>query len=303
MAEERTLRRVGIYGGTFNPIHFGHLRAAEEAREALGLERVLFVPSAVPPHKTHEPDDPVAPGAERLAWVRLAIADHPHFEADPVEVERGGASYLVDTLRTLRARLAAEQAPGGPAAPVFLIGHDAFAEMDAWRAPHELLALADWAVIVRPPAREPRLAAWLPAAARDAFELAPDGRSGRHRRSGTRLEVVEIAGFDISASDLRRRIRAGRSVRYLLPEPVRRAVLASSCYGPRGASGARASGRAPAPKAGAGASGGASPTEGPAGSCAAGATGAGPHEPISEARSLPASSGRERPRRGASARG
>jgi nicotinate-nucleotide adenylyltransferase len=233
------LRPVGVYGGTFNPIHVGHLRAAEEVGEALGLTRVLFVPSAVPPHKAEEPDDPIAPGPERLAWVRLAIADNPRFAADPIEVERGGASYLVDTLRTLRDRLrdASEE-------PVFLVGSDAFAEMGAWRAPRELFGLAHFAVIVRPPGRGESLADWLPPEVRDQVELAPDGHSGRHRSARTWLRMVEIAGFDVSASDLRCRLREGRSVRYLLPEPVRTAVLASGIYrvrrqapGPAGAGG------------------------------------------------------------------
>ncbi len=220
-----TLRLVGVYGGTFNPIHVGHLRAAEEVSEALGLARVLFVPSAVPPHKTDAAHDGIAPAALRLAWVRLAIADNPGFEVEPIEVERGGASYLVETLGALRERLA----PRGEA-PVFLVGSDAFAEMGAWRNPERLFALSHYAVMVRPPRRSGCLTDWLPAVVRDQIELAPDGRSGRHRHAGTWLRVVEIAGFDVSASDLRRRLHENRSVRYLLPEPVREAVLASGAY-------------------------------------------------------------------------
>jgi len=219
------LRPVGVYGGTFNPIHAGHLRAAEEVAEALGLARVLFVPSALPPHKADEPGDVIAPGAQRLAWVRLAIADNPRFAADAIEVERGGPSYLVDTLRALRERL---RAAGEE--PVFVLGSDAFAELGGWRAPRELIGLAHFAVVARPPLRGGSLAAWLPAELRDLVELAPDGRSGRHRQAGTWLRLVEIAGLAVSASDLRRRLRDGRSVRYLLPEPVRAAILASGIY-------------------------------------------------------------------------
>lgn len=218
---------VGVYGGTFNPIHVGHLRAAEEVAETLGLARVLFVPSALPPHKSPDPEHAIAPGPLRLEWVQRAIADNPRFAAEPIEVERGGASYLVDTLRALRERLARTGDE-----PVFLVGSDAFAEMGGWRAPRELFALAHYAVMVRPPLRGGRLDGWLPEAVRDQVELAPDGRSARHRSAGTWLRLVEIAGFDVSASDLRRRLRAGRSVRYLLPEPVREAVLASGVYGP-----------------------------------------------------------------------
>jgi nicotinate-nucleotide adenylyltransferase len=228
-----TLQQVGVYGGTFNPIHVGHLRAAEDVAEALGLARVLFVPSAVPPHKAEEGGDAIAPGAERLAWVRSAIADNPRFAADAIEVERGGASYLVDTLRALRERL---RAAGEE--PVFLIGSDAFAEMGAWRAPRELLGLAHFAVMPRPPLRGGHLAEWLPAELRELVEIAPDGRSGRHPGAGTWLRLVEIAGLDVSASDLRRRLREGRSVRYLLPETIRSAVLASGIY--RAGAGSRA---------------------------------------------------------------
>lgn len=232
-----TLRPVGVYGGTFNPIHVGHLRAAEDVAEALGLARVLFVPSAVPPHKADDGGDPIAPGAERLAWVRLAIADNPRFAADPIEIERGGTSYLVDTLAALRERLR-----GADEEPVFLIGSDAFAEMGGWRAPRELFGLAHFAVMPRPPLRGGRLGDWLPAEVRDLVEIAADGRSGRHRSAGTWLRLVEIAGLDVSASDLRQRLRDGRSVRYLLPEPVRAAVVASGLYREEGGTrGVRAS--------------------------------------------------------------
>jgi nicotinate-nucleotide adenylyltransferase len=225
------LKRIGVYGGTFNPIHVGHLRAAEEVAEALELERVLFVPSATPPHKNEEAGV-IASAALRLAWTRLAVAGNPRFAVDPIEVERGGgASYLVDTLHDLRDALA-------PAELVFLVGSDAFAEMGTWRAPRDLFALAHYAVMVRPPLRGGRLGDWLPEIVQDDLELAPDGRSARHRAAGTWVRLVEIAGFAVSASDVRQRLREGRSVRYLLPEPVREAVLASGAY------------RAPAPSPG-----------------------------------------------------
>jgi len=219
------LKRVGIYGGTFNPIHVGHLRAAEEVAETLGLERVVFVPSATPPHKLEaNARDEIAPADLRLAWARLATADNPRFTVDAVEVERGGASYLVDTLRALRASLA-------PSELVFLVGSDAFSEMGAWRAPRELFALAHYAVMERPPARDGRLGDWLPEVVRGDVDLAPDGRSARHRSAGTWVRLVPIAGFDVSSSDVRRRLQQGLSVRYLLPEPVRAAVLESGRYG------------------------------------------------------------------------
>jgi nicotinate-nucleotide adenylyltransferase len=217
--------RVGVFGGTFDPIHLGHLRAAEEVAETLALERVVFVPSAGPPHKARGGADRLAPAALRLAWVRAAVADNPRFAVDALEVERGGLSYSVDTLRALGARLAPER-------PVFLIGCDAFAEIGSWREPAALFALAHFAVIARPPARPGSLADWLPAALRGDFELREGGRSACHR-SGSWLRLVEIAALDVSASEIRARVRSGRSVRYLLPEVVRRAVLESGVYAGR----------------------------------------------------------------------
>lgn len=215
---------VGIVGGTFNPIHLGHLRAAEEVMEALSLERVLFVPCARPPHKAGDARDPIAPAEDRLAWVRAAVADNPRFEVDPLEIERNGPSYSVDTLRQVGARTAPER-------PVFVIGHDAFVEVGAWREPETLFTLAHFAVTTRPPAAGGSLADWLPKCVRDDVELATDGLSGRHRSAGTWVRIVEITALDISASDIRARLRAGRSVRYLLPRAVRDAVVKSSIYG------------------------------------------------------------------------
>jgi nicotinate-nucleotide adenylyltransferase len=214
---------IGIFGGTFNPIHLGHLRAAEEVVELLGLERMLFVPSASPPHKHAARGDRIAPAAQRLRWVRAAVDGNPRFEVDPLEIERGGASYTVDTLRALARRSA-----GGP--PVFAIGCDAFAELGSWREPEELLALAHFAVMTRPPVVAGTLADWLPKELRGAVEIGPDGRSGRHRRTGTELLTVEVSALHISASDVRRRLREGRSVRYLLPEAVRESVEGSGVY-------------------------------------------------------------------------
>ena len=215
--------RVGIYGGTFNPIHVGHLRAAEEVAEVLELERVTFVPSAQPPHKRASDDDPIAPALARLAWVRAAVADNPRFDVDAIEVERGGSSFAIETLRDIGRKTA-------PTLPVFIIGHDAFIELGSWREPEKLLALAHFAVTTRPPVTRPSLSEWLPAIYRDSVEIAPDGRSGRHRTAGTWIRLIEISRLDISSSDIRARLRAGRSVRYLIPDGARAAITGSGAY-------------------------------------------------------------------------
>lgn len=225
--------RVGIYGGTFNPIHMGHLRAAEEVAEVLDLERVIFVPSAQPPHKRTREEDPIAPAAERLAWVRAAVADNPRFEVDALEVERGGSSFAVETLRIIGRKTA-------PELPVFIIGHDAFVDLGTWREPERLLTLANFAVTTRPPAAKGSLAEWLPSIYENEVEIASDGLSGRHRTAGTWIRLVEISVLAISSSDIRARLREGRSVRYLIPKAVEEAIARSRAFAPPGEHGQRA---------------------------------------------------------------
>jgi nicotinate-nucleotide adenylyltransferase len=218
-----TAARLGVFGGTFNPIHVGHLRAAEDVAEQLDLEQVLFVPSAEPPHKRDSHGDPIAPAGLRLAWAQTATADNPRLGVDALEIERGGRSFTVDTLERLAKRTAPER-------PVFVIGCDAFALLDSWRDPERLFALAHFAVMTRPPGQAEQLSDWLPACLRDDLATEADGRSALHRSSGASIRAVRVCALDVSSSDIRARIRARRSVRYLLPEPVRRAVLESGVY-------------------------------------------------------------------------
>lgn len=216
---------TGILGGTFNPIHLGHLRAAEEVCEILALERLLFVPSAEPPHKEGRAAR-LAPARLRCEWVRRSIADNPRFALDPLEIERPGPSYSVDTLRSIGTRIEPEK-------PIFVIGQDAFAEIETWREPATLFTLSHFAVITRPPLAEGSLADWLPAAFAGHFELEAEGRCGRHRSAETWIRQIDVSALDISATDIRNRIQEGRSVRYLVPEAVRREIIESGVYAKR----------------------------------------------------------------------
>lgn len=216
--------RIGLLGGTFNPIHLGHLRAAEEVREALELERVLFVPSRVPPHKAADPDDPIASAEERAGWVEQAIAGHDGFALDRIELDREGPSYLVDTLAAIREREA------GRRRTVFIVGQDAFAEMGEWRAPERIFALTDLAVMTRPPGELRDLRDRMPEVVRGDYEIVDGGRGARHRRAGTTIELVTISALDISSSRVRWFCRNGRSIRYLVPESVRAAIESSGRY-------------------------------------------------------------------------
>jgi len=217
---------TGIFGGTFNPVHVAHLRAAEEVAETLGLECMVFVPASSPPHKSGAAADPIAPAELRRAWLEAATAGNPRFRVDPIELERGGTSFSVDTLGEIAARLA-------PARPVFVIGWDAFREIDTWKDPATLFARADFAVMTRPPVSDASLRSFLPSCIHAEARVAPDGRSAEYGSAGGTIRLVPVTPLDVSASDVRRRLREGRSVRYLLPERVHDAIVESGVYGPR----------------------------------------------------------------------
>ena len=209
------LPRIGLFGGTFNPIHLGHLRAAEEVREALDLERVLFIPSRIPPHKRPDSSDPIAPTEERLEWVEHPIRAHDRVFVDRIEIDRTCLSYLVDTLAEIREREV------GIHRTVFIVGEDAFAEMGDWRAPDQIFSTTDLAVMTRPPGRMKHLQEGIPSVVRNAFEIAEDGQSAVHREAQTRIELVSISALDISSSKIREARREGRSIRFLVPETIR----------------------------------------------------------------------------------
>lgn len=196
---------LGVLGGTFNPIHVAHLRLGEAAREALGLERVLFVPAGDPPLKAAG----VASAAHRLEMVKLATADNPGFEVADLELSRAGPSYTVDTLDELRRRRPEEEL-------WFVLGADAFSELESWYRPADLFERASFAVVARPGfADDP--ADLLPPAL--AAELHP-GPRGLVHSSGHEVRGVEFAPLGISSSDVRRRIARGASIRYLVPDDV-----------------------------------------------------------------------------------
>ena len=194
---------IGILGGTFDPIHHGHLVIAEEAREALGLERVIFVPASTPPHK---PGRPVTAAADRLAMAELAVTGNPAFEVSRIEIERGGRSFTVDTLAQLAA--------SGVRDPWLILSSEALAAFPSWREPDRILELARLAVVPRGGC-ETLGDPWV----RDQFP----GREDRFRfLSGPLLPI--------SGSVVRRRAAAGCSVRYLVPDAVARYIADHSLY-------------------------------------------------------------------------
>ena len=182
-------RRIGILGGTFDPIHNGHLIIGQEMAWRRGLDRVLFVPSADPPHKAY-PE--MASAEARVEMVRLAVGDTPMFELSLVELERPGKSYTVDTLRALRAEM-------GPEVQFsLLLGADSAQDMRTWCDPEGVVRLAHIVVVDRP-----------------GFD-----RSAIDPTLAQHMEVVGAPLLEISSTDIRSRVRSGRPIRYLVPEEV-----------------------------------------------------------------------------------
>ncbi len=201
--------RIGIFGGTFNPIHCGHLRSAEDVREAFSLDRVYFVPAARPPHKSGEA---LAPAAHRLRMVELAIADNPCFAASSIELERAGPSYSVDTIRYFLSAFHS-------AALVFIVGIDAFRELSSWKEYETIPTLCDIVVTSRPGEENPAGAHLLPVALKDAFWYDfPTHMFKQHH--GPSLTFHSINGLSIAFSTIRTMIQKGRSIHYLVPTAV-----------------------------------------------------------------------------------
>lgn len=198
-----TPERIGLYGGSFDPVHLGHLIVACDAVEQLGLSRMIFIPAAISPHKLAH-----APGAsaeDRLAMLRAAVEGEPAFSVDPCELGRAGPSYTVDTVRDLRARV-----PEG-AQLFYLIGEDNVPKLDTWHRAEELRDLVQF-VVCR------RHAPWV--APKPNTEPAPVVHD---------FPVAE-RWVDISSTEIRNRVAAGRSIRYLVPEGVRTMIDARKLY-------------------------------------------------------------------------
>ncbi|HSJ52503.1 MAG TPA: nicotinate-nucleotide adenylyltransferase [Anaerolineae bacterium] len=197
-------RRIAVLGGTFDPIHHGHLVAAQEVLHHLDLDCVLFVPAGSPPHK---PERPISPAHHRLRMVALAIGGQPAFALSRVDVDRPGPHYTVDSLALLHQQL-------GPAARLyFVVGSDSLAELPTWHRPDGILELADLVVVERPgvQANLETLEAHLPGL-------------GKH------LHRVAMPLLDISSTDLRARVREGRPISFLLPSAVETYIAENGLY-------------------------------------------------------------------------
>ncbi len=219
MGEVRS-RRVGVMGGTFDPVHLGHLRLAEEAVEALGLDSLLFVPAAVPPHKLARS---ILSFRHRWRMLEIATRDHPRFEVSDVEVQVPGKSYTVITLRKLT------ELYGKEVDLFFILGLDAFLELDTWWHFEELFGLARMAVLRRPGCDEAGIARFLTERVSSRYARSPDGACFTHP------QLLPVHGLpntwlDISGSRIRQLVSAGKSIRYLVPTEVMEYIQANHLF-------------------------------------------------------------------------
>jgi nicotinate-nucleotide adenylyltransferase len=209
-------RKLGLLGGTFDPIHYGHLDAAEAARAALALDEILFVPAHDPPHK---PIDPRATSFHRFALAALAVNDRPACRVSDLELAREGQSYTVDTLRTLHTT-------GWPASQLFFIlGADAFAEIATWKEFPSVLDAAHFVVIARPGTTLDEAMARTP-------ELRDRACSGSaHLDQPTRILLIPATTRDVSSTSIRERLAARLPIDDLVPSAVARHILTHHLYG------------------------------------------------------------------------
>ena len=217
--KEHSVRR-GILGGTFNPIHLGHLRGAEEARERLDLDEICFVPAAIPPHKNQRIE---VSASHRLEIVQLAIKDNPAFSVSDVELRREGKSYSVETIRYfLREDPEAEL--------FFIVGLDSFLEITTWKKYEDIFSLCHLVVLSRPGVERCELTDLTPREFWTAFHPGKNSDHWIHGPSGHSIDFLDRPFMDISSSEIRQRIRRGKSIRYMMPERVEAYVLDKRCY-------------------------------------------------------------------------
>jgi nicotinate-nucleotide adenylyltransferase len=203
--------RIGLFGGTFDPIHLGHVHAAREVLVRFPLDRVLFIPSSIPPHKVRRG---IAPAADRLRMVELACAGEPRFAASSVEVDAGGRSYSILTLERMRALH-----PG--ARIFFILGTDAFLEIGTWHEHERVLAEGLFIVMTRPGTPLEDATGVLPAALREEVRAVSDGEAvDEAGAAGHRFFLLPIRAIGVSSTEVRRRVRTGETVAGLVPGAV-----------------------------------------------------------------------------------
>lgn len=219
--------RIGLLGGTFNPVHLGHLRAAQEVKEAFDLDQIVLIPSAVPPHKNSEG---VADAADRIEMLHLAIENQPDFVISDVEFKRQGPSYTIDTIRYFRSRLPETTEF------YFILGEDAFLELETWKSYVELLKLVPFIVMARPgkwgenhSKRWAILEAYLKSRISKEYKISAPNSCFVHPTMQP-VYIIASTALDISSTQIRALVKNGKSIKYLVPDKVEEYIKSKGLY-------------------------------------------------------------------------
>jgi nicotinate-nucleotide adenylyltransferase len=220
------LKGIGLFGGTFNPIHLGHLRVAQEVKDGFGLERIYFIPSAIPPHKGISD---LAKAKDRYQMLAEAIYDNPGFVASDVELKREGRSFTIDTVLHFKSILEKD-------APCYLIvGSDAFLEINTWKAFRDLFDLIRFIVMKRPSEYSgnndffSKLSHCLTVSVTDGYELSKDASCFQHAEKQS-IYLFDVTPIEISSTKIRNLVRQGASVKYLVPDAVEKYIQTKGLY-------------------------------------------------------------------------
>lgn len=216
--------KTGIFGGTFNPIHYGHLRLAEETRELLTLDRIIFIPCHLPPHKSA---DNIVSSNDRLKMLELALENNPHFELSHMEIERGGKSYSFETLQSFIDMYGEDEEL------FFIIGADSFVELGTWKEYAKLFSLTNFVVVTRlgylSDLYEKKLNSLLPVDIRNDFCYASQAQMLEHK-SGMTIYFLETTSLDISSTNIRENLSKNGSAKYLIPDRVGQYIKEKGLY-------------------------------------------------------------------------
>lgn len=214
-------KKLGIFGGTFNPVHYGHLRACEEVREALSLREIIFIPSGNPPLK----DSELASAEHRYEMTKLAIEANPFFRISGIECSRQGKSYTVDTINTLRHDYKGDEF-------CLILGIDSFLELPSWHQPERLMELTNFAVMSRPGFSFSSLHSRIKADMSALSDL-DTGKLQLYRtvlKGSVKVLLLNVAHIDISATRIRQLVKNGMGIKYLLPEAVESYIISNKLY-------------------------------------------------------------------------
>ena len=221
------MKKTGLFGGTFDPIHYGHLRSAWEVRERFEFNRIFIIPAAIPPHKRTKT---IENAEDRLEMIRLATAGYPEFKVSDIELTRTGPSYTIDTVEYFKSQCEVESLF------FFIIGSDAFLELDTWKAYLDLLKLVPFVVMIRPDASCPDISVkehhiydFLSSRVSEQYSYHSGDHSFVHPERPP-VFIQKVTSLDISSTHIRRLIKQNRSIRFLVPEAVEQYIKAKGLY-------------------------------------------------------------------------